>query len=413
MLKRIGSLLIAVLMGIACSMSAFANLSPAVELTNIRMTSSSAILEVGKTRQLAVQVSPAGAAADLTWRSSNTKVASVDDNGLVTGIERGTVTIYAAASNGMEAYCQFTVRSSDVDLIKMEMSLPKMTLRTGHTRELWVRFTPVDTTDRTLSWSSSNTAVAGVENNGTILAVSPGTATITATASGGLSASCIVTVTDGVLRTSGIDTGEEPPTTRKPAKAASSSTVVADNVVSAVKSAAKQTKKGVVGYADMRGETEISPTTLRASAEAASAADRQIRLRFLTTDAQGNILGSLTLDPQQAKARTDDFATTVSTTSLQSVSIAGKFERSFQNDLTVVDIAQSGNLGCTAALSVPSDLAKTDGSTLHFYTYDPQNNEYAALSVSNLSLSNGNIRFSTTTGGIILISDGALKTRSA
>ena len=53
---------------------------------------------------------------------------------------------------------------------------------------------PVDVTDPTLTWSSSNTSVAQVDQNGNVTAVADGTATITVMAVGGVSATCPITV---------------------------------------------------------------------------------------------------------------------------------------------------------------------------------------------------------------------------
>ena len=53
---------------------------------------------------------------------------------------------------------------------------------------------PYDADDMTITWSSSDEAVATVDANGVVTAVAPGTATITATAANGVSATCVVTV---------------------------------------------------------------------------------------------------------------------------------------------------------------------------------------------------------------------------
>lgn len=73
------------------------------------------------------------------------------------------------------------------------LSLSDLALETGKSALLSVTVTPSDATVETLSWTSSNTAVATV-NNGTVTAVGAGTATITVSA-GGISGSCTVTVT--------------------------------------------------------------------------------------------------------------------------------------------------------------------------------------------------------------------------
>lgn len=72
----------------------------------------------------------------------------------------------------------------------------KLTLKEGETAQLTATLTPEDATDRSISWSSSDPAVATIDQNGKVTAQGAGTATIIATAKdgSGKSASCVVTV---------------------------------------------------------------------------------------------------------------------------------------------------------------------------------------------------------------------------
>lgn len=82
----------------------------------------------------------------------------------------------------------------DTTVAVEEVTLDKTsaTLIVGETLTLTATVTPDNATDKTVSWLSSNDAVATVEN-GTVTAVAEGIATITATA-GGKNATCVVTV---------------------------------------------------------------------------------------------------------------------------------------------------------------------------------------------------------------------------
>ena len=80
-----------------------------------------------------------------------------------------------------------------------------LALNVGDTGTLAATITPDNASDQTLTWTSSDTTVATVDENGTITAVGAGTATITATATNGTestdddkSATCAVTVSDGI-----------------------------------------------------------------------------------------------------------------------------------------------------------------------------------------------------------------------
>ncbi len=132
----------------------------------------------------------------IVWSSSNKRVATVTDDGIVTAIGTGEATITAKASKAgnKTAQCKVTVIAP---VYKIEFSSQNNidTILAGQSINLSVEYFPKDTTsDTTVLWESSDTSVATVDRTqGTVRAVSAGTADITATI-GGYSASHTVKV---------------------------------------------------------------------------------------------------------------------------------------------------------------------------------------------------------------------------
>ena len=130
----------------------------------------------------------------VSWKSSNTSVATVDANGKVTAVGNGAATITVTTDDqGKKATCEITV-AQRVTVITLDKTA--LTLAEGQTATLSPTVSPSSANDKSLAWSSSNTGVATVDQNGQVTAVSKGSATIKATAKdgSGKSASCSVTV---------------------------------------------------------------------------------------------------------------------------------------------------------------------------------------------------------------------------
>ena len=160
-----------------------------VEVTAITLSQSSVTLTQGKTYRLIATISPEDAAdKTVTWESSNTNVATVE-NGKITAVGVGSAIITAKRGN-VQAKCEVTVNPIKVASIKLSQT--SITINKGDVYNLTATVSPEDAADKTVTWESSNTNVATVEN-GKITAVGVGSATITAK-SGKVQAKCIVTV---------------------------------------------------------------------------------------------------------------------------------------------------------------------------------------------------------------------------
>ena len=128
------------------------------------------------------------------WESSNTAIASVDRNGVVTGIAEGEATITAKAG-GKEATIKVTVIPGDAPTVPVDsvtVSPAELKLKISETGTLTATVLPANATARDVQWSSGNEPVATV-TNGVVTALKAGEAIITAEA-GGVKATCKVTV---------------------------------------------------------------------------------------------------------------------------------------------------------------------------------------------------------------------------
>ena len=178
------------------------------EPTGISLDKTSADLDLGGTERFTATVLPSDATnKTVSWSSSNPSVATVSSNGLVTAKGEGTATIYAATSNaaaadydkqsGLVATATITVKASGILVTSVTLNPSSVTLETGDTAQINAAIAPANASPQytALSWSSSDTAVARVNNEGLVTAVKPGTATITAITVSGVSAKVDVEVT--------------------------------------------------------------------------------------------------------------------------------------------------------------------------------------------------------------------------
>lgn len=129
-----------------------------------------------------------GGSDNITWTSSDPSIATVNADGVVTGVQKGTVTI-TANSGGYELSTKVTVNNP-------KLSATSATLSLGKTKQLSV----IGGT-KNVKWKSSATSVATVSSSGKVTAKKPGTATITATVDG-LKLTCKVKVKAPTLNVS-------------------------------------------------------------------------------------------------------------------------------------------------------------------------------------------------------------------
>lgn len=162
--------------------------NPVIKVTKVTLNKTTASVVKGKTLTLTATVTPTNATnKNVTWKSSNTKIATVDGNGKVTAVTAGTVTITctAKADKSKSATCKITVTNPAVKVTKLSMNKTSVDLLKGKTVQLKVTVTPSNATNKAVTWTSSNKKIATVTSNGLVKAVGTGTVTITAKAKDG------------------------------------------------------------------------------------------------------------------------------------------------------------------------------------------------------------------------------------
>lgn len=171
------------------------NMSYGTYVTEVTLNKKEMLLGINETQTLKATVLPADAPnKSVWWGSYNKKVATVDDEGNVTGVSEGTTVIeVTTVDGGLTAQCTVTV--SDVHVTSITVDPTTKTADAKSTFVITAHIMPENASDKAVTWTSSNTSVATVDSNGKVTTKAAGNAIIKATThDGGLTASCTLTV---------------------------------------------------------------------------------------------------------------------------------------------------------------------------------------------------------------------------
>ncbi len=164
---------------------------------SVSLNKTSMTIEEGATQTLSATIKPSNASdKSVSWKSSDSSVATVDASGKVTGVKPGTATITVTTNDGRKtATCKVTVTAKPVPVIGVSyVDKGPVSITIGDKYTLEVKFNPENTTQRKLVWKSSNTSIATVDQNGTVTGVAAGLAYINVTTESGSYASIAVDV---------------------------------------------------------------------------------------------------------------------------------------------------------------------------------------------------------------------------
>ena len=185
-----------------CKVTVVAKVYP---VTGVSLNKTSASLTEGETITLTATVNPDNATnKNVSWKSSNTSVASVVD-GKVTALKAGTTTITVTTEDGNKtATCNITVNAKVYPVTSVSLNKTSASLTEGETITLTATVNPDNATNKNVSWKSSNTSVASVVD-GKVTALKAGTTTITVTTEdGNKTATCNITVNAKVYPVTGV-----------------------------------------------------------------------------------------------------------------------------------------------------------------------------------------------------------------
>lgn len=183
--------------------------SSIVYVSSVSLNKNSMTLNVGESSTITPTVAPSNATnKTLAWGTSNSNVATVSQNGVVTGIGPGTCTITAYATDGSNktATCTVTVIGANIPVTGVTLNKSSLFVSVGGTATLVPTILPPGATNQNVTWDTSDTTVATVNSSGVVTGVHEGTCIITVrTVDGGYTATCSVTVTvDGSMSVSDV-----------------------------------------------------------------------------------------------------------------------------------------------------------------------------------------------------------------
>lgn len=116
----------------------------------------------------------------ITWKSSNTNIAKVDDKGLITAIKKGEATISGETTNKLNAICKIIVSEKVIEIKSIQITNKEKELSIGKTLQITTEILPKNASYKELQYSSSNKNIASINDKGILTAIKEGEVTITA-----------------------------------------------------------------------------------------------------------------------------------------------------------------------------------------------------------------------------------------
>ena len=185
----------------SCQVTVAPNSNP-YRVAAVRISPETLVVEKGRPVSLTATVVPETATnKNVTWRTSNSYVASVSSQGVVNGLAQGhTVVSVRSDDGGFVAECSVDVVDYEIRVNGISLNHTTTDVNVDGTRYLVASISPANATNKRVRWVTSNWEIASVSQNGIVVGVRKGRAIISAiTEDGGFVAECLVSVNEGWL----------------------------------------------------------------------------------------------------------------------------------------------------------------------------------------------------------------------
>lgn len=185
--------------GYNCRIKAYTDRKIFIE--EISLDQSEVTLDVGENASLSVALVPENASdKSVTWRSDNSAIATVDENGYITAVGKGTTRITCTTADGSElkAQCDVTVQQPVTSVV---LNYKSCEILKGGALQLQASVFPDDANNKSIQWSSADETVAVVSDAGIVTGMGYGTTTISciATDRNVCVTTCLVTVMEKII----------------------------------------------------------------------------------------------------------------------------------------------------------------------------------------------------------------------
>ncbi|MDR2932099.1 MAG: hypothetical protein LBV27_03230 [Oscillospiraceae bacterium] len=189
--------------------------------------------------------------------------------------------------------------------------------------------------------------------------------------------------------------------------------VTADSVTKLTQTAVSTAKSSGSKVATVRVKDalSISAEAVSAMVKTATASGMSARLNADTMNGS-TVAGRLTLSPTASTKLSNDINLGVYVDASTNSAVKTKFTKWYKNNLEVISLAHKGSFGMNVNVAAKIKLTNLDTNKLYLYAYNKTTNTFAQIKNPNCVVDkSGYLHFTTSTGGEIIISEGAL-TRS-